>query len=142
MKKQLLFLSTLLILFTPLLTAQSVKIDSVLFTSGNSLSSTLNTKGYQISALHLPDAMEGSLITFQDSYDGIDYSNLIGDDGAEISLTIIPSATIPDRKIIVTPTKVYGCSNEVKLRTGTYSSPTNQSSSVWIIVELTKMIGN
>ncbi len=143
MKKQLLFLSTLLILFTPLLTAQSVIIDSVLFTNGNSLSTSLNTKGYQITALKIPDALSGTAITFQVN-DGLSstYYNLLTNDGGELKLTIPSSATLPNRKILVQPADNLGFNHLVKLRTGTYASPTTQSSSIWVIVELTKMIGS
>lgn len=143
MKKYWIASVIFVIMFAVLTPAQSVKIDSVLFTSGQSLSGSLNTTGYQITAIRMPDSLAGTSITFQVN-DGLTatYFNLIKPDGTEVSITVPASGTIPNRKILVTPVDNLGFNYLVKLRTGTYAAPTTQSSSIWVYVELTKMIGH
>lgn len=142
MKKQWIALVIIFtIMFAAFMPAQSQKVDSVSFASGDSLSTAVNTKGYQITAIRIPDALDGTSITFQDSPDGITYNNLIKTDGTEVKITIPLSSAIPNRKIVTLPVDVLGFSSFVKLRTGTYASETNQSEDVTVYVELTKMVG-
>lgn len=142
MKKIMIASVMFILLFTVLLQAQAVKIDSVLFTNGASLSTSLNTKGYQITAIKIPDALAGTSITFQVN-DGLNstYSNLIKTDGTEVKITVPASGTIPNRKLLINPAENLAFNHLVKIRTGTYAAPTTQSAAIWIYVELTKMIG-
>lgn len=142
MKKLMIASVMFVIMFSAMLQAQVVKIDSVLFTNGASLSTSLNTTGYQITAIKIPDALAGTSITFQVN-DGLDatYYNLIKADGTEVKITVPASGTLPNRKLIVTPAENLAFNYLAKLRTGTYAAPTTQSAAIWVYVELTKMIG-
>lgn len=141
MKKIFLMTAICTLFFALSAPAQTQKVDSVLFVSGSSVSTSLNIYGYQIGAIRIPDALAGTAITFLDTQDGINYSNIITSDGSEVSLTVPASGTIPNRKIIITPVDALGISNLVKIRTGTYASPTTQSGSIWIYVGLIKLLG-
>lgn len=101
-----------------------VDYQDVTIADGQSLSGAANLGGMTLCGVIVPSGWDTAALTFQGSYDGINYFNL-GYEGTEVSYAAVAASVWT----IVPPQKFYGIPY-VKVRSGTSGTAVNQSGAV------------
>lgn len=103
-------------------TAPTPALASVTFALNASVSSTINCSQGRLAGILMPAAFDGTTISFLVSDDGTNFNSLTNADGSEYTATVAPS------KAVLLPMADFYPFQYVQLRSGTASSPTNQTS--------------
>lgn len=104
--------------------ARSKTTGTVTITSGTSLSGPINLGDKVLSAIIVSAAWTAAALTFQASDDGgTTWKDMYDDGGNEI--TILSANVVAGRRISVDPSAFAGI-DQIKVRSGTGGSPTNQ----------------
>lgn len=93
---------------------------------GQSLSGAALFTAQRPAALDIPANMEGSVLTFQGTYDGVNYKNIywvdpVDSTAKELELDFVSPS------FLVLPPDIFRAVQGLKIRSGTSGAPTNQA---------------
>jgi hypothetical protein len=94
------------------------------------LSDALTTWGAHVTCIEMPTLWTTAVMTFQGSQDGVNYYNILNDDGDEFIAFVYPSARI------YVAHRNLDYSKYIKLRSGTHVNLVNQAAARTIYVEV------
>lgn len=93
--------------------------ETVTIANGQSLSSSVETKGLYLAGISTPSAWTTASLSFQGSVDNTTYNNVYDNGGTEITATV-------DANRFITFANPIGPCPYLKIRSGTASTPVNQ----------------
>lgn len=109
----------------------NVEYENVVIANGESITAALNLDGKTLVGIRVPEGTDGSYLTFQGSYDGVNFDDYEYDD-TEFQVAMDASSAGKVMGLSVQKTAPMGVS--IKIRTGTSASPTNQTGGVTLQV--------
>lgn len=98
----------------------------VTIADSGSLSSAALFNAQRPAALYIPAGVEGSVVTFQGTFNGVDYYNLYSIDPTDGS-TVELQYSFTAGSILLLPTEIFKGIQGIKVRTGTSGAPSNQT---------------
>lgn len=103
------------------LTLRTMKTIDITIESGESLSDGVRLNGWKIARIQMPSTWTTAALTFQESYDGVDYRDIY-DSSGEVSVPVAASRSITFQGGTSLPAVKY-----LKVRSGTSSLAVAQS---------------
>lgn len=103
--------------------------------NGASLSGAVNLGGGLLSAIAMSSSWTAASLSFQASDDGSTWRDVYNDDGTEYTASAAAS-----RHIAIDPSKFSGA-QQVKVRSGTTTTPVNQSGGDRALLLVVRLVG-